>query len=241
MAQQFAEETERVSGVVEVAIVGSAATATLEPGDLDLAVFIDDRGAIPAVARAARRLTSTSHRWAVWVFEAEERAFIGWVGVRKREPLIVDPDFEFDERKLLNVDPKVLWSRAGEIMTIWRREAVEKAELVGWPLPQPLTDRPLRCLDCGEQWIWASHEQRVFRDRGWKAPVRCHQCRPYRCGICGKKTAISRRDADARDLFACEFCAMELQGIADDDDFEPVGLSGAPIRLADFGDDLDVL
>ncbi|PIX50045.1 MAG: hypothetical protein COZ57_00960, partial [Armatimonadetes bacterium CG_4_8_14_3_um_filter_66_20] len=79
MTQQFADQTQQLAGVVEVAVVGSTATDTVEPGDLDLAVLIDSRDAVEGVARAARRLTSISHKWAVWILSAADRSFIGWV------------------------------------------------------------------------------------------------------------------------------------------------------------------
>ena len=149
MARQFAEQTRKVPGIAEAGIVGSMATETVEPGDLDLAVFLDDREALPAVAKAARRLASLSHRWTVWVFQTADRRFLGWIGKRKSQLLVVDPDFEFEERKFLNVEPRVLWSRADGLLAHWRKECLEKAELVGWPLPKPKADRHLRCMDCG--------------------------------------------------------------------------------------------
>ncbi|NCO42182.1 MAG: hypothetical protein COZ06_07090 [Armatimonadetes bacterium CG_4_10_14_3_um_filter_66_18] len=240
MTQQFADQTQQLAGVVEVAVVGSTATDTVEPGDLDLAVLIDSRDAVEGVARAARRLTSISHKWAVWILSAADRSFIGWVGVKKVEPLLVDPNFDFDERLFLNVEPQVLWSRAGGILPAWRNEVMEKAALVGWSLPKPLSDRRLKCLDCGEAWVWTAHQQKVFREHGWKSPIRCHDCRAYRCAICGRKTALSRREADAKEIFACEYCAAELGEMTD---WEGVDshVEGAPVGTLDFGldDDLD--
>lgn len=45
--------------------------------------------------------------------------------------------------------------------------------------PEPeFTDKPLDCIDCGEEFVWTAGEQEFFRDKGLKhTPKRCRQCK----------------------------------------------------------------
>jgi hypothetical protein len=40
-----------------------------------------------------------------------------------------------------------------------------------------LADRPLRCHDCGDAFVFSITEQEFFADKGFGDPIRCMACR----------------------------------------------------------------
>ncbi len=40
-----------------------------------------------------------------------------------------------------------------------------------------LIDKPLRCVDCGQSFVFTIGEQRYFLSKGLSTPKRCPQCR----------------------------------------------------------------
>ena len=71
-------------------------------------------------------------------------------------------------------------------------------------------DRILRCVDCGEEFVWTAGEQQFFADKNFKnEPKRCKACKNKRasrplggpvarervetlttCSACGKETTV---------------------------------------------------
>ena len=46
--------------------------------------------------------------------------------------------------------------------------------------PQTYQDRPLECVDCGNQFVWTAGEQLYFAEKGLAPVKRCPKCREFR-------------------------------------------------------------
>ena len=86
-------------------------------------------------------------------------------------------------------------------------------------------DKSLRCVDCGEEFIWTAGEQLFFADKQFKnEPKRCKSCKASRanrsssgpasrervetqatCSACGKDTTVPFRPTQGRPVF-CKEC-----------------------------------
>ncbi len=54
----------------------------------------------------------------------------------------------------------------------------EQAEQAGTDGQSDYQDRPIACIDCGEEFIWTVGEQVFFHDKGLKnEPKRCKPCK----------------------------------------------------------------
>ena len=88
-------------------------------------------------------------------------------------------------------------------------------------------DRVLKCVDCGEDFIFTAGEQLFFHDKQFKnLPKRCKNCKMKRqpaqpggraftkqetvatCSNCGKETVLPFRPTQGRPVF-CRECFSE--------------------------------
>ncbi|WP_410511860.1 hypothetical protein PaeBR_17625 [Paenibacillus sp. BR2-3] len=69
-AQHFANKVENLASVQEVILCGSMADGDPYPGDLDLAVVLSHLDELPDLARFCRQISSATHAWEVFVFNA---------------------------------------------------------------------------------------------------------------------------------------------------------------------------
>ena len=89
-------------------------------------------------------------------------------------------------------------------------------------------DKSLRCVDCGEGFIWTAGEQLFFADKQFKnEPKRCKACKAQRsnraasgsamrervetqtsCSACGKDTTVPFRPTQGRPVF-CKECFQQ--------------------------------
>jgi CxxC-x17-CxxC domain-containing protein len=95
-------------------------------------------------------------------------------------------------------------------------------------------DKSLRCVDCGEEFIWTAGEQLFFADKQFKnEPKRCKSCKASRanrsssgptsrervetqatCSACGKATTVPFRPTQGRPVF-CKECFQQRKLAAD--------------------------
>ena len=89
-------------------------------------------------------------------------------------------------------------------------------------------DKSLRCVDCGDEFIWTAGEQLFFADKQFKnEPKRCKACKAKRanraasgagmrervetqatCSACGKDTTVPFRPTQGRPVF-CKECFQQ--------------------------------
>jgi len=96
-------------------------------------------------------------------------------------------------------------------------------------------DKSLRCVDCGNEFIWTAGEQLFFADKQFKnEPKRCKSCKAKRasrsmsgpgggrgdgfprervetqatCSACGKETTVPFRPTQGRPIF-CKECFQQ--------------------------------
>ncbi len=82
------------------------------------------------------------------------------------------------------------------------------------------TDRVLKCVDCGEEFVFTAGEQLFFHDKQFKNdPKRCKQCKAKRsagayrvrtetrthCSACGEETTVPFRPTQGRPVL-CRSC-----------------------------------
>jgi CxxC-x17-CxxC domain-containing protein len=83
-------------------------------------------------------------------------------------------------------------------------------------------DKPLKCKDCGEEFIWTAGEQEFFTTRGFKnKPARCKECRKKNrqkveteyfrvsCIICGQVGDVLFKPAEPNAEVYCKKCFDE--------------------------------
>jgi CxxC-x17-CxxC domain-containing protein len=87
------------------------------------------------------------------------------------------------------------------------------------------TDRILKCIDCGEEFVFTAGEQLFFHDKQFKNdPKRCKQCKAKRanggprvrtetrtrCSACGEDTTVRFRPTQGRPVL-CRSCFQKMQ------------------------------
>ena len=80
-------------------------------------------------------------------------------------------------------------------------------------------DRPIRCIDCGEDFVWTAGEQLFFHDKGLKnerlAAIAAAQASGVRqrievtvtCAQCGQQTTVPFYPSQGRPVF-CRSCFL---------------------------------
>lgn len=187
-AKTFAGKVAGVKGIREVALCGSVVTADPYPNDIDIAIVIDALADLPAIARAARQISSTYHGWEVFVLRAD-RTYLGRICHRKQCPTQTArcdqadrgavphlgnlADFDFDPFLFLAPPIEILWNRESKSLLI------EWKQTLGPQLAEQEEYRPikLKCCDCGKQFLFSIGEQKHFAKNGFREPKRCEPCR----------------------------------------------------------------
>ena len=87
------------------------------------------------------------------------------------------------------------------------------------------TDKVLKCIDCGSEFIFTAGEQLFFHDKDFKNdPKRCKQCKAKRanggprvrtetrtkCSSCGMETTVPFRPTQGRPVL-CRSCFQKVQ------------------------------
>ena len=97
-------------------------------------------------------------------------------------------------------------------------------------------DRAIRCVDCGENFMWTGGEQVFFHDKGLKnEPKRCKPCKqaknerlaaiaaaqtsgirqrievPVQCAQCGQQTTVPFYPSQGRPVY-CRSCFLAGRG-----------------------------
>jgi len=97
-------------------------------------------------------------------------------------------------------------------------------------------DRPIKCVDCGDNFIWTGGEQVFFHDKGLKnEPKRCKTCKQAKnerlaaiaaaqssgvrqrievsvqCAQCGQQTTVPFYPSQGRPVY-CRTCFLAAQG-----------------------------
>ena len=106
-----------------------------------------------------------------------------------------------------------------------------------WTQGEPeLQDRPIHCVDCGQDFIWTAGEQLFFQDKGLKnEPKRCKPCKQAKnerlaaiaaaqaagvrqrievsvnCAQCGQQTTVPFYPSQGRPVF-CRSCFLAMRG-----------------------------
>ena len=103
-------------------------------------------------------------------------------------------------------------------------------------------DRPIFCVDCGQEFIWTAGEQLFFHDKGLKnEPKRCKPCKQAKnerlaaiaaqqatgvrqrievtvqCAQCGQQTTVPFYPSQGRPVF-CRACFLGSRGGNGQDD-----------------------
>jgi CxxC-x17-CxxC domain-containing protein len=98
-------------------------------------------------------------------------------------------------------------------------------------------DKVLRCIDCGEEFVFSAGEQQFFADKGLRNdPKRCKPCKlkkneriaanmqafgqPFarerievavKCALCGIETTVPFRPTQGRPVY-CRDCFLRMRG-----------------------------
>ena len=59
-----------------------------------------------------------------------------------------------------------------------------------------MADKKIVCKICGNEFIFSSGEQEIYKERNLKEPVRCKRCRDKKKNECNNKT-LTQRDIDS--------------------------------------------
>jgi len=90
------------------------------------------------------------------------------------------------------------------------------------------SDRILKCIDCGAEFVFTAGEQLFFHDKDFKnEPRHCKQCKAKRatggsrvrpetrthCSQCGEETTVPFKPTQGRPVL-CRSCFQQAQGKA---------------------------
>lgn len=188
-AQDFANKVKNLASAQEVVLCGSMADGDPYPGDLDLAVVLSHLDELPDLARFCRQISSATHAWEVFVFNAN-RDYLGRICHKRECPgrfyceakdcgrtphLRNIRGFRFEPSLFLTPDLKVLWQRNEESeLLLWRKALGLKASRL--QIYEPVR---IKCWACGKRFIFEPSEQKYFAKRNWDEPRRCPECRDH--------------------------------------------------------------
>ena len=103
------------------------------------------------------------------------------------------------------------------------------------------TDKVLKCVDCGSEFIFTAGEQLFFHDKDFKNdPKRCKQCKAKRansgprvrtetrthCSVCGLETTVPFRPTQGRPVL-CRSCFQKNLSAAASTTPSPQGSSSS--------------
>ncbi len=128
-------------------------------------------------------------------------------------------------------------SRPGPVLGKTNETGNGTAVLETWPIQivalrsgkpaMEFIDRVLKCIDCGEEFVFTAGEQLFFHDKQFKNdPKRCKQCKAKRanggprvrtetrtkCSACGEDTTVPFRPTQGRPVL-CRSCFQKVQAV----------------------------
>ncbi len=128
-------------------------------------------------------------------------------------------------------------SRPGPVLGKTNETGNGTAVLETWPIQivalrsgkpaMEFIDRVLKCIDCGEEFVFTAGEQLFFHDKQFKNdPKRCKQCKAKRanggprvrtetrtkCSACGEDTTVPFRPTQGRPVL-CRSCFQKMQAV----------------------------
>jgi hypothetical protein len=187
-AKEFAEKSAKLSTVLEIAIVGSTAGNDPYPNDLDLAIVVRNLDELPIIAKYSRQISKYYHAWDVFLFD-DTISFIGRICFRKECPgrsmdcyvpdcgeppyLRVIRGFKYNERTFFKSPIEVLTT------TFDRSQLLARQDELGIKMPRKymvLNDIRIKCVLCGETFVFTGEEQKLYKKRGLVQPKRCPEC-----------------------------------------------------------------
>jgi len=188
-ANEFAEKSQKLSSVLEIAIVGSVAGNDPHPNDLDLAIIVHNLDEIEFIAKYARQMSKHYHAWEVFLFN-EVLMLLGRVCHRRECPvrsidcsvpgcgqphhLRVYPDFEYDEKMFFKSPIDMLWTSFNVSRFLARKCELGIGESRKYPMQE---DIEIKCIICGKTFLFTSSEQKWYQKHGLSRPKRCHDCK----------------------------------------------------------------
>ncbi|MCI0493853.1 zinc-ribbon domain containing protein [candidate division KSB1 bacterium] len=186
-AIEFAHRAESIDSVSEIALCGSLAKGDPYPKDIDLAVILSSLNDIPALARAARKMSPLFHNWDVFVFDSRLN-YVGRLCHRRECPgKSVDcigcgdmpfiqhiRGFKFTPENFYSSPFETLFNRQAKSQFIRQREQHGITEDRGF---EQFEDMVLECWDCGNSFLFTGGEQKYYQQHGFRLPKRCEDCR----------------------------------------------------------------
>jgi len=188
-AKEFAEKANKLSSILEIAIVGSVAGDDPYPNDLDLAAIVRNLDEIATIAKYARQISRYYHGWEVSLFD-EDLSLLGKICHRRECPgqsvecsvpgcgkpshLRVDPDFEYDEEMFLRSPIDILWTSFNMSRLLKHKDELGIVESRRYLV---LEDIEIECILCGKTFVFSGGEQKWYQKRGLCQPKRCPDCR----------------------------------------------------------------
>ncbi|MDZ7263529.1 MAG: zinc-ribbon domain containing protein [candidate division KSB1 bacterium] len=186
-ANEFAGRAQAIDSVQEVALFGSLAKGDPYPKDIDLAVILSGLDKLPALAKAARKMSPLFHNWDVFVFDSR----LNYVGrlCHSREcpagkakcigcgdiPYIQHKrGFKFTPEDFYSSPFQTLFNRQRDSQFIRQREAFGIAEDRSY---EQFEDIVLECWECGNSFVFTGGEQKYYQQHGLRPPKRCEDCR----------------------------------------------------------------
>src|ERR1700730_15172490 len=117
------------------------------------------------------------------------------------------------------------------------RTTEEEARCIPGGAESEFDDRNIKCVDCGENFVWTAGEQTFFHDKGLKnEPKRCKTCKQAKndrlaaiaaaqssgvrqrievsvqCAQCGQQTTVPFYPSQGRPVY-CRACFLAARGV----------------------------
>lgn len=186
-AVEFAQRAQDLETVTEVALFGSLAKGDPYPKDIDLAVIVTGLHQIPALAQAARKMSSLFHAWDVFLFDSHLN-YVGRLCHRRDCPSTsVDcigcgdipyiqhiRGFKFTPEDFYSSPFETLSNRQSSSQFIRQREQYGITEDRSF---EQFEDVVLECIDCGNSFVFSAGQQKFFKQHRLQQPKRCETCR----------------------------------------------------------------
>jgi len=186
-AIEFAQRAESIQSVLEIALFGSLAKGDPYPKDIDLAVIISSLDHLPALARAARKISSLFHNWDVFVFNSNleylgrichcrecPSGSVQCIGCGDIPFIQHTRGFKFTPEDFYSSPCEILLNRQSESRFISQRAQCGIEENRAF---EQFEDIVLECWDCGNTFVFTGGEQKYFKQHSFQPPRRCETCR----------------------------------------------------------------
>lgn len=193
-AVQFAEKTQKLSTLLELAIVGSVAGNDPYPNDLDIALILHNLDEISMIATCARQISKWHHAWDIFLFD-EDIKLRGRICHRKACPgqsidcavpgcgmppyVRVHLGFEYKEEVFFQSPFEVLWTTYKTSRFLARKKHLGIVESRKYPVMEDIIGE---CMLCGEPFVFTGSEQKWYQKRGLNQPKSCENCREMNKG-----------------------------------------------------------